>query len=385
MITDTSLNFFSVFIFLGVFMGLILSYFFIRKGGANNIANIFQGILLLTLSLGMFEEFLNETGYIVQVLWISNFAESFNFLYAPLFYLYIKRSLKPGFEKKDLLHFIIFLIWTGYMVFHFAAPDEVKYNSYVYNKHPDWPLIDVGSTYNEDPLGVRHYTNALTGIHFCIYLFFAIRMLILEYRNTGIPLLRTENQKIRNLRNTSIHFVLILIIFMVVKLSFPSDVGDYFISGYISFMIISTGLRIINSSSYFEQTASFLDIPLVKYKKSTLSEEAKDHLLKKIKTEMSENKYFLNNMASLSELSKIVKESTHHVSQVINEKLRMNFFELLAEYRVEEATKILRADPEKKITIEDLTDQVGYNSKSAFNNAFKKLTGKTPTEFRENG
>jgi len=61
----------------------------------------------------------------------------------------------------------------------------------------------------------------------------------------------------------------------------------------------------------------------------------------------------------------------------------MNFFELLADYRVQEAKKILLADKEKKTTIEDLADQVGYNSKSAFNNAFKKITGNTPSEFHE--
>ena len=384
MITDTYLNFFSVFNFLGVCMGLILSYFFIRKGGANKVANIMQGILLLTLSLGIFEEVLNETGYIVQVLWLSNFSESFNFIFAPLFYLFIKNSLKPTFNKKDLLNFIPFLFWAVYMIFHFIQPDEVKYNSYIYNKHPGWPYLEVHPRYSEDPLGIRHYVNLLTGIYFTIYMFFSIRLLVMECRETGISLLKTDQPKIRDLRNISIHFILISVVFVVVKLSFQTDVGDRFISGYVSFMILSTGFRIINSSSYFDQTASFLDFPLVKYKKSTLSEEAKDQLLKRIETEMSTNRYFLNNMASLSDLAKLVNESTHHVSQVINELLRMNFFELLADHRVQEAKKILLADKTKKITIEEVADQVGYNSKSAFNNAFKKITGITPSEFRDN-
>jgi YesN/AraC family two-component response regulator len=67
----------------------------------------------------------------------------------------------------------------------------------------------------------------------------------------------------------------------------------------------------------------------------------------------------------------------------MNEKLNKSFFELLASYRVEEAKKILSADNKNKITVEEVSDMVGYNSKTAFNNAFKKLSGKTPTEFRK--
>jgi YesN/AraC family two-component response regulator len=85
----------------------------------------------------------------------------------------------------------------------------------------------------------------------------------------------------------------------------------------------------------------------------------------------------------LSDLAKKIGESPHHVSQVINEKLNKNFFELLAAYRVEEAKKILSADRKNKLTIEEISEMVGYNSKTAFNNAFKKNTGKTPSEFRK--
>jgi AraC-like DNA-binding protein len=383
MIADTSLNFYTVFTFLGVIQGLVLSYFFIRKGINKSYPNVLQGVLLLTLSLAIFEEFLNSSGYIVQVLWLTNFTEPFNFIFAPLFYLYIKRSLKPEFKRKDLLHLAWFVFWAGYMIFHFAQPNEIKYNSYIYSKHPDWPVLDVEYKFTDDPLGIRRYCNQLTGVSFVVYMFFSIRHLLADCKSNGIALFRTDNPKYRNLGNISLHFMVIVIIFIVVKLSFKSDVGDYFIGAYISFMFFSTGFRIINSSSYFDQTASFMDFPLVKYKKSTLSEEAKDDLLGRIEDELITKQYFLNNMASLSELARILKVSTHHVSQVINERLQMNFFELLAKHRVEEAKKILLSDREKKITIEDLADQVGYNSKSAFNNAFKKLTGKTPSEFRE--
>jgi AraC-type DNA-binding domain-containing proteins len=91
----------------------------------------------------------------------------------------------------------------------------------------------------------------------------------------------------------------------------------------------------------------------------------------------------LDNLASLSELAKKIGESSHHVSQVMNEKLNKSFFELLASYRIEEAKKILSGDKKGKITVEEVSEMVGYNSKTAFNNAFKKLSGKTPSEFRK--
>ena len=98
---------------------------------------------------------------------------------------------------------------------------------------------------------------------------------------------------------------------------------------------------------------------------------------------MEGNKYFTNNLASLSGLSKQINESSHHVSQVINEKLNKNFFELLAVYRVEYAKKLIKGDREIKLTVEELAEMVGYNSKSSFNIAFKKHTLITPSEYRK--
>ena len=82
-------------------------------------------------------------------------------------------------------------------------------------------------------------------------------------------------------------------------------------------------------------------------------------------------------------MAKSINESSHHVSQVINEKLNQSFFELLASHRVDEAKAILKTDLGKKITIEEIAERVGYNSKSAFNTAFKKITSQTPSAYRD--
>ena len=83
---------------------------------------------------------------------------------------------------------------------------------------------------------------------------------------------------------------------------------------------------------------------------------------------------------SLSKLAKMLKTNTHALSQVINEHKKMTFFELIGYHRVEEAKILLKQSPQVKVS--DIAFDVGYNSLSAFNTAFKKSTGKTPTQFR---
>jgi len=188
------------------------------------------------------------------------------------------------------------------------------------------------------------------------------------------------------LRNTTIHFLIILAVFAGTKLYYgmESDIGGHLIAVYISFMFFSTSYQVMNKSDFFSYPHSFLDFPVKKYKKSSLGEAEKEAILSAILKEMDKNKFFTNNLASLSGLAKKVNRSPHHVSQVINEKLHMSFFEMIAKYRIEESKDIIRKEKNTKITIEELAERVGYNSKSSFNTAFKKLTGQTPSEFRKN-
>jgi AraC-like DNA-binding protein len=383
--TDINIGIFDVFIFLGVFQGLFLSWFFIKRGRGEKIANLYQGLLLLFLSLNIFEEWLNNTGYIVKVLAITNFSEPTNFTFAPLLYLYVVTSLNPERKKKDWLHFLFAIFWLIIMVFQFVQTNEFKYNSYVLTKHPDWEVLNVTSSIPDDPLGVRNYCNQLTVIQLVIYLTAVFIILAKKFRSLGHSLFNTDNELLIVLRNFLVHFLLIFLIYISTKLYFGmgSDVGGYMIASYISFMIYSTSYQVLNRSEFFNQPGSFLTFPIMKYQKSSLSEENKEQILVKIRKEMEGNSYFTNNLASLSGLAKQINETSHHVSQVINEKLNKNFFELLAGYRVDYAKKLIEKDKDSKLTVEELADLVGYNSKSSFNNAFKTITSQTPSEYRK--
>jgi AraC-like DNA-binding protein len=236
---------------------------------------------------------------------------------------------------------------------------------------------------SNDPLGLKKYLNPATGVQLIIYTTFAVRLLVRKARQEGESVFNTGDEVIQILRNTLIHLSVVILIFIIVKLSFKGDLGDYYLDSYVSLFILITTFRIMNNSSYFDNSSSFLDLSIGKYRKSSLTEAAKIKILDSIIFEIEEKKYFQDNLASLSELAKKIGESSHHVSQVINEKLNVSFFELLASYRVEEAKRIFSGDKRNKFTVEEISEMVGYNSKTAFNNAFKKLTGKTPSEFRK--
>jgi AraC-like DNA-binding protein len=381
--TSTHFSLISIIIIIGVLQGYILSFFFIFKPSPNIKANRYQGLLILTLALCITEQFLNITGYITRVLVITNSTEWLNLLIGPALYLYVKRSIDPSDSKKEWVHFIIALVYLCYLTFDLAQPNEVKYNSYVGSLHPDWPRLNVQLKFSNDPLNLKKYLNLITGLQVSAYILFSFRLLVKKVHQSGETIFKTGDEIIRSLRNMVLHITIVILIFTIVKLCFKADVGDYYIGLYVSIFLFITCLRVMNDSTYFDNSASFMDISINKYSKSSLTEPGKMKILDNIILELETKQYFSDNLASLSDLAKKIGESPHHVSQVINEKLNISFFELIASYRVEEAKRILSDDKKNKLTVEEISEMVGYNSKTAFNNAFKKLTGKTPSEFRK--
>jgi AraC-like DNA-binding protein len=118
-------------------------------------------------------------------------------------------------------------------------------------------------------------------------------------------------------------------------------------------------------------------------KKPFLSKSLEEEYLEKLSSYMDEKKPFLNPDLTLMDLAEQVSIPYRALSEVINNKLKQNFYDYINSYRISESKKLLPEKNGRFKTVLEILYEVGYNSKSSFNNAFKKFTGMTPTEYRK--
>ncbi|MFC2137486.1 helix-turn-helix domain-containing protein [Bacteroidota bacterium] len=121
-----------------------------------------------------------------------------------------------------------------------------------------------------------------------------------------------------------------------------------------------------------------------KYRKSSLDESDKKHFLTLLLDYMENEKPYLNPLLTLSGLSKKLLINRAHLSQIINETFQVHYHDFINKYRIQESQQIMSDPANRSINILEIAYKVGYNSKSVFNREFKKITGITPTEFRNN-
>tara|TARA_R110002096_G_scaffold274905_3_gene468629 strand:+ start:3623 stop:4741 length:1119 start_codon:yes stop_codon:yes gene_type:complete len=105
--------------------------------------------------------------------------------------------------------------------------------------------------------------------------------------------------------------------------------------------------------------------------------------IESIKSYMVKEEPFLDASLTVKSLSEKIDIPHRELSILINQELGQHFFDFINKYRIEKAMSILKDPSKKKHTVLEILYDVGFNSKSSFNTAFKKHTGKTPTLYRK--
>ncbi len=118
-----------------------------------------------------------------------------------------------------------------------------------------------------------------------------------------------------------------------------------------------------------------------KYQKSGLSADSSESLHQDLSLIMSNEKLFRESELSLSELARRLNAPPNYLSQVINEREGKNFYDYINSMRIEEFKRLATGPDSRKYTLLALAQECGFNSKSSFNRYFKKVTGKSPSEF----
>jgi AraC-like DNA-binding protein len=120
-----------------------------------------------------------------------------------------------------------------------------------------------------------------------------------------------------------------------------------------------------------------------KYVKSGLSATRSKEIHSALLQLMDSGKPYMDEDLTLFSLAAIMDVPPNYLSQVINTYEHRNFFDFINYYRVEEIKRIINLDKYKNFSLLGIAFECGFNSKAAFNRAFKKFTGQTPSAFKK--
>ena len=150
------------------------------------------------------------------------------------------------------------------------------------------------------------------------------------------------------------------------------------------FTISDEDQKITLEAIYEARVGKGQELAVVKYQKSGLATDVADEIHKRLLLLMETAKPYLDDNLTLFSLAEMSGIRPNHLSQVINLLEGKSFFDFINYYRVEEVKKIIDSNQLNHFTLLGIAFECGFNSKAAFNRGFKKFTGMTPSEFKNN-
>jgi TolB-like protein/AraC-like DNA-binding protein len=121
--------------------------------------------------------------------------------------------------------------------------------------------------------------------------------------------------------------------------------------------------------------------PIRKYRKSLFTAADLEKHKKALRYLMEAEEAYLNPDLSLRALAEDMSLSANQLSQLLNEGFEQNFADFVNSYRLQKFIEKLKAPDAHQLTLLALAYDSGFNSKTVFNNFFKKKMKTTPSKY----
>ena len=359
---------------IALFIALTLGCFFLLRRTNRQRGDLFLGLILLYLASFFLQ------GYLWGARVLSYFPHCVQFgLYTsmalgPLIYLYIRAKTEEGFRMRpvDYLHFVPLVLDILVSMPHILTPGPVK-------------AQELEAFLREGIYPITRLHAIIKAGHIVVYFALAVR-LVFFYR-----------QYIQNTASSGhtryyrwLLFFSIIVLLPILMMLLSGFTG-YRLLSLLTFVVMLTVFLIAIYVSTLVLPEVFHAFPdrivsppsREKYEYSNLDEAQKDKLLERLQRYMTEQQPHRAPELSIGQLSEQLHTSTSYLSQVINERLGVNFVDFINGYRVADAKRLLHDPAYAHYAITALGYEAGFNSKSTFYTAFKRFTKTTPGKFRQ--
>ncbi len=365
---------------LSLFISLLLALFLVTVSTINKLSNRLFAIFLFITAIDISEPICNLIIHSPSNL--GMFRNTIAFLQIPVFYLYVLSVCYSDFKlkAKHFLHIVPFLLSNLLLFPRFYLANVVSKINFLRN--------------NQNMIELQ-FNHILFHIQIIIY-FIAIFLILKKAKKLYLENYAGNNIDSYNwlFQFTTVLSVLYLIALFknIFKFSDAANLSEWIKMGlqvFQLFVICWYLFKALNNPNLFRNIDSKLklvsDIVLeIKNDKQVIDNQKEfDATLLKLQSYMIEKKPFLNPSITIQKISDDINIPVRDLSLLINHKLGQHFFDFINKYRIENAMTILNDSKKNKVTILEILYEVGFNSKSSFNTAFKKHTGTTPTEYRK--
>lgn len=362
-----------------VFVMLLLAFFLLTVHRKNKLPNILFACFLLLTAFDLSGFF--SYRYFDISLDFDIFRITTSLLIMPFFYLYVKSVCFSDFRLngKHLIHSVTFLGSNLLFTPRVYLGNTLEKNQFI--------------AHFEKTTEVRIF-HILGEVQYILYIVL-IFLLLKKYKKVYLEnYTNPQNSSYKWLFQMTVFFLVAHSIFIFKSLLKYTDYQELFdwtnvIIGIVA-MIISCWfvLKALNNPELFKGVDSemlLVDEALEPKNSVAVNEktEVVNSKIQSLKNYVSEEELYLNPYLTIQELSQKVGIPVRDLSLLINQQMNQHFFDFINEFRIEKAMKILKDESKSKLTVLEILYEVGFNSKSSFNTAFKKHTNMTPTEFRK--
>ena len=337
---------------ISVFLFLLLTAFLIFNNSENRVANLLFGAFLFVTSIELSGQFLGDfyrSNAIINKLHLAVLLTQM-----PLFYCYIKRVCFSDF-KIDIrltwhaLPAIAFLML--FLIFNVSQQIEIAYIIVIQAQFYTYIVLIFLELFKYKGIHYKYYS-----LHSKTYKWLMTIAIVFLIGNTTVL--------IRGIFEAANNFQRFPMLNLAIAL---------FALAAASWFVLNT-MR--NPELFTKVNESLASAKQDRGNDADTFQEEVEQLL----GYMQAHKPYLDETLTLHDLALKTEIPTKRLSILINQKIGKHFFDFINEYRIEESKRLLK---ESELTIQQIMYEVGFNSKSSFNTAFKKSTSLTPSAFRK--
>ncbi|WP_111669875.1 helix-turn-helix domain-containing protein [Algoriphagus litoralis] len=370
-------------VFMGFVTGTVLVIFGIRK----RKSNVLIGFSYLSISYAVFLAFLISSGYHVLFPSLYRTGNIGALIFAPLAFIYIRQVLENRALKAwDLLHFIPSLVYfvDFFPIYFFTSLAE---KAELIRSEIENPSVFV--YFNQSRFfPPNFYTIARTLLIF-IYWGASAQVIFRFGRSIHVSENKFGKEWILWMKFYLGSNLLLFVPFFIFSRYVDSKIGYDLIHFTGAIVIFLNSLIVL----FFPKVLYSMDevdlilaktensFPAAKEDSSPLNEEKIGEIENKLQMAIGNDKVYLKNGLTISDLSKHADIPTYLLTIYLNQILGTTFSEYINQKRVEECCRLIEDGNFKHLTLEGLGNSCGFNNRNSFITSFKKYVGTTPSEF----